>query len=307
MADPRFIPQPLNILGGVAQVEQIRGARAAQDLAQQRFGLAQQQLQFERQQAVAEQEIRAQQRASEKRGREIDLLSKRLQKETNPDAIRSIGGRLNALTTEEFAGSPDIDFETLAQDQDLLKQFQRDFGSFETLSEDLGEDDPTVRLIRDNMINKYGKFPERIAEVRAVGAPERLFRRQEALKEKALPGAIKREEQKIKAEAKVKLDLAEQERARRADVVKSLELPVELEQTVLASIQAGVQLPDPQAQARAKRQADIQNLQIIRQQLSAVDVNEEFLVKGTERKQFEVLQKMLLRAGRRAALKTKRK
>jgi hypothetical protein len=44
MAEPRFIPQPLNILGGVAQVQGIKARQAATDLAQQQFQLQQQQI-----------------------------------------------------------------------------------------------------------------------------------------------------------------------------------------------------------------------------------------------------------------------
>jgi len=163
MAEPTFQPGALPIVSGLAQIEQIKGAREARGLAQQRFDLLKRQAETEAIQQATEQ----------KRAMDVqllDVLEGRLEKETNPDAIRSIGSRINTLQKGLFPDHdvPAIDFDRLALDATALKQFQRDISSFRALEKELGPDDETTQAVFDAMLVKHGKRPKAEAAIGEV-------------------------------------------------------------------------------------------------------------------------------------------
>jgi hypothetical protein len=298
MAERTFTRQPLNILGGVAQVEQILGAREGRDLARQRLNLAEQQIETENIRQAEQDRIAAEARQFARLGEERDrneqlLLDPKIS--ANADIVRRLVGRNNQITTTLNPNSVDIDPEIVVRD---IQSFQKDIRAFGVLKDAKGEADPDVQAIFNSLQNKYMFDPKRAAVVERAGAEiageeafERRERRAGVTAERVRGEAV----EAVKAKAAIGVEAAETERERKAAVIKGLGLDPELEKRVLASVEAGVTLPDPQAQARAKAASNIQTLQVLRQQLTDIDeATGDFIVTGAERAQMESLRKSLL-------------
>lgn len=183
MADvPRLqFPGAPNILGAIQSGLNIRQSLDARQLAQDKYNreLAQLELANKR---IAERDRLAREDI------EIDRLEEAIGKEKNPDAIRSMGERHNKLTGLQ------IDYSRIAEDKQLLTQYQRDLSSFRNLERRLGQNDETVRQVFDAMSVKYEAFPEKIKEIAGVLEPTEL----ETFEKKA---KIKREQAVKLAEA----------------------------------------------------------------------------------------------------------
>jgi hypothetical protein len=124
-------------------------------------------------------ELRIQKEERDRKTQEFNILQERIKTEKNPEALKLLVSRTNALSTDLFGpGTVNVDGERLANDAALLKQFQRDFVSFEALERDLGEKDPTVLQVFDTMKVKYGMFPEKVTQIEGALEPTALEIRQ---------------------------------------------------------------------------------------------------------------------------------
>jgi hypothetical protein len=204
MADPTFQASPLNVLGGVAQVEQIKGARQARDLATQRLA-------FQQEQAVLQEQNRVKAENIKIIGNQLDSAEEEITKAQSPIVIRQLGSSINRLRGE-MASITGVDatpfnFDTIAEDATVRKQFQTDLSGLSAVSKRLGSQHPDVLAIRDAINIKHFKTPGAAAAVQAVASPT-------AKEEFATEKAQQRELGELEIEQKVSLEEQRQKIAR---------------------------------------------------------------------------------------------